>query len=204
MKLILPIANIVAVTNLMLKHGSGAEATLVPATAVSFKGEVDPKMLDQLREGLSDIFFEKATTKAPRVPSIPELYAMSWKTEYEGGTFTLDLNELDDLDFELDETGELQFAGVDVKALTFEPLAKGLVLFTGNAIVPTDKDGRGQLAALVRHTVKATFSKLTQKALAEPEGPQKDANPDQGKLPIEGVKEAPPTTDGQPIVPLVH
>lgn len=181
MKLAIPNASIRAVTNLMLSMGTGEDAQQVPATAVQIKGDVEPKALEQLRAGLADKFFEPAAG-GPRVPCIPELAALTWKTEYEGGTLVLDISELDDLDF--DAGDELRFTNVDAKDIVFEPLANGMVSFKVNAIVRTDQDGRGRLAALLKHNVAATFSKLTQQPLAEPEGPQDDANPDQGKLDI--------------------
>jgi hypothetical protein len=173
MKLVLAIAQVAAVTNLMLKHGSGEEATLVPGKCLSFRAQIEPHALDELREGLADIFFEK-TEKGPRVPSIPELDgAIGWKTEYESGTLKLDLSDLDDLDFE-DE--ELVLTGVNAKAITFTPLATGMVDFTVNAIVELDDpELRGKLDAILRHTVKATFLKLTQKPLAAPKTAGDDA-----------------------------
>lgn len=198
MKLALPLAQVVAVTNLMLRHGSGDEATLVPAKALTFRAEVHPEILDQLREGLTDKFFDAAVGKAPRVPSIPEIETLAWKTEYESGTLALDLTELDDLDFE-DE--HMTLSGVDAKDITFEPLATGMVAFKVNAIVTTDDaEERGKLDGLLRHTVRATFSKLTQKPLAEPKKPGDDsAQGDLLKQP-----ETPPTTDGEPITPLIQ
>lgn len=202
MKLHLPIANVVAVTNLMLKHGSGDDATLVPAKALTFRAEVAPEILEQFRAGLTDRFFDKAKDKEPRVPSIPELDgALGWGVEYESGTLRLDLSDLDDLDFE-DE--ELALGGVNAKDITFEPLRTGMVALKVNAIVETDDaELRGKLDALLRHTVKATFSKLTQKPLMEPEKPQDGPNPNQAELPIDD-KGVSATTDGQPITPLVH
>lgn len=180
MKLVLPIATVTAVPNLMLKMGTGEDASLVPGTCLCLRAEVTPEILDQLREGMSDDFFEKAGGKSPRVPRNPELGAQIWKTEYEGGTLALDLSELEDLDFEAEV---LTFGDVDAKAIGFEPLAKGMVEFSVNAIIKTDHEGRGQLAALLRHKFKVTFSKLTQKPLAEPKKPSDDAaNPNQGKL----------------------
>jgi hypothetical protein len=174
MKLSLPIAQVVAVTPLMLKHGNGEDASLVPATSLTFRGPIEPKQLEELREGLSDRFFEPASGKAPRVPAIPELDgAIGWKTEYEGFTLALDLSELEDLDFE-DEN--LTITGVDAKGISFEPLATGMVDFKINAIVQTDDvELRGKLNALLRHTVRATFSRLTQKPLAEPKKAGDDA-----------------------------
>jgi hypothetical protein len=200
MKLYLPIAKVVAVTNLMLNHGSGEEATLVPAKSITFRAEVEPKLLEEFRAGLADRFFDPVASKEPRVPAIPELEGpIGWKTEYESGTLRLDLRDLDDLDFE-DE--ELLLHGVNAKGITFEPLATGMVDLKVNAIVETDDaELRGKVDALLKHTLKATFSKLTQKPLMEPEGPQDGANPNQGQLPIDG---ATATTDGQPITPLVH
>lgn len=192
MKLSLAIAQVVAVTPLMLKHGSGEDATLVPATSLTFRAEVNPEQLVELREGLADKFFEAVAPKAPRVPSIPEIEgAIGWKTEYEDGTLRLDLSELEDLDFE-DE--EITIGGVDAKGITFEPMAKGMVDFKVNAIVRSDDaELRGKLNALLRHTVRATFSKLTQKPLAEPKKPSDDAaDPNQGKLPMEGDPVAAP------------
>lgn len=200
MKLQLPLADVSAVTNLMLKHGSGEDATQVPAKAITFRAEVAPEILDQLREGLADVFFEAVAAKAPRVPSIPELGAQVWKTEYERGTLALDLSDLDDLDF---EDLHLTLSGVDVKDITFEPLATGMVAFKANAVVETDdSETRGKLDAILRHTVKATFTKLTQKPLAEPKKAKDDAADGQGTL-IDD-KGAAVTTDGQPITPLVH
>jgi hypothetical protein len=152
MKLVLAIAQVAAVTNLMLKHGSGEDATLVPGKCLSFRAQI----------------------KAPRVPSIPELDgAIGWKTEYESGTLKLDLSELNDLDFEDDE---LVLTGVNAKAITFTPLATGMVDLTVNAIVELDDpELRGKLDAILRHTVKATFLKLTQKPLAAPKTAGDDA-----------------------------
>lgn len=182
MKLSFPICYITAVTNLMLKEGSGDDATHRPAKAITFRAEVSPSQLDELRDGLSNVFFEPAHDKAPRVPAIPELGVQHWKTEYEHGTLALDLSKLEDLDFE-DE--HLTLGGANVKDLEFEPLSTGMVSIKGNAVVETDDaELRGKLDGLLKHTVRATFSKLTQKPLAEPEGPQDDAN--QGRLPIDG------------------
>jgi hypothetical protein len=199
MKLYLPIANVTAVTNLMLKHGSGEGATQVPAKALTFRAEVAPEIIEQFRAGLTDRFFDQAADKAPRVPSIPELDGpIGWRTEYEHGTLKLDLSDLDDLDF---EDKHLTLGGVNAKDITFEPLATGMVALKVNAIVETDDaELRGKLDGILRHAVKATFSKLTQKPLAEPEGPQKDAN--QGELPIDDGSKA--TSDGEPITPLMH
>lgn len=187
MKLVLAIAEVVAVTNLMLRHGTGEDATLVPAKALTFRAKVQPSQLEELREGLADVFFEK-TEKAPRVPSLPEIDgAIGWKTEYESGTLRLDLSNLDDLDFD-DE--ELVLGGVDAKDITFEPLAAGMVDFKVNAIVKSDDpEMRGKLDALLRHTVSAEFSKLTQKPLAEPKKPKDDAS-GQGTLNIHDPRPA--------------
>jgi hypothetical protein len=174
MKLYLASANVVAVTNLMLSHGTGEDKTLVPAKALSFRAEIDPKLLDELREGLADLFFEPSNGKGPRVPSIPEIDgAIGWKTEYEGGTLKLDLGQLDDLDFD-DE--ELVCTGVDTKAISFEPLATGRAIFKCNAIVTSDDpEMRGKLDALLRHDLPVTFTKLTQKPLAAPKKAGDDA-----------------------------
>lgn len=199
MKLTLIVAHVAAVTNLMLKNGSGEEATLVPAKALTLRAEVEPKMLDELRANLADRFFDQPTEKgAPRVPSIPELDGpIGWKTEYEGATLALDLSELQDLDFE-DE--HLTLTGVNAKDITFQPLPTGMVDFKVNAIVETDEpEMRGKLDALLKHTVRATFSKLTQKPLIEPEKPGDDAASKQTKLGLE-----PPTKDGKPVEPLMH
>lgn len=181
MKLYLPIAQVTAVTPLMLKHGTGEDAGLEPATSITFRAEVDPKLLDELREGLADRFFEPVNGKGPRVLSVPEFEgAFGWKTEYEGSNLVLNLEDCDDLDFD-DE--ELVLAGVDAKGITFEPLAKGMVDFKVNAIVRSDDpELRGKLNGILRHTVKAVFSKLTQKPLAEPKKPKDDGAKDQGKL----------------------
>lgn len=192
MKLVLPLAYIGAVTNLMLSHGTGEDATLVPATAVKLEADVDPKILDELREGLRNTFFDD---NKPAVPKIPELEAMAWKTEYEGGTLSFDISDTEDLDFEADDD-RLVYLGVDVKAITFEPLATGLVAFKCNAIVRSDEAGRGRLAALLKHNVKATFSKLSQKPLAEPKKPSDDAAPSPQQELV--------TADGKPITPLMH
>lgn len=188
MKLVFPAAFISAVTNLMLKHGSGDGATLVPATALKLKGQVDPKMLNELREGLRDKFFDD---NKPAVPTIPELAALGWKTEYEGGTLALGLGDTEDLDFD-DES--LVLMGVDAKDIIFEPLATGMCDLEVNAIVQADTETRGKLTSLARHTVKATFSKLTQKPLAEPKKPSDDAADD---------RQRPLTADGEAIVPLL-
>ncbi len=192
MKIVLAIAEVVAVTNLMLKHGTGEDATLVPAKALTFRAKVPPVVLEQLREGLTDRFFEPAPEKAPRVPSLPELDgAIGWKTEFESGTLRLDLSNLDDLDFD-DE--ELVLSGVDAKDITFEPLATGMVDFKVNAIVKSDDpEMRGKLDALLRHTVSASFSKLTQKPLAEPKKAKEDAST-QASLPIGQAQEPAATT----------
>lgn len=180
MKLTIEVAMVAAVTPLMLKHGSGEDATLVPASSLTLKGEVAPKQLEELREGLSDIFFEK-NEKGPRVPSLPELGAQSWQTEFEDGTLKLDLEDLEDLDFE-DE--ELAMSGVELKSIAFEPLKTGRVDFSCNAIVRTDDaELRGKLNALLRHKVGVSFSKLTQKPLAAPKKPSDDAaSANQGNL----------------------
>jgi len=182
MKLAMPLAYVGAVTNLMLNHGSGEDAELVPAKALQLRAEVSPEILDQLREGLADKFFEAAVPKAPRVPSIPELEVMNWKTEYERGTLAINLADTDGLAFD-DE--DITLTGVTVKSITFEPLATGMVDFKVSAIVETDEETGGKLAALLKHTVKATFSKLTQKPLAAPDKPKDDAaDANQGKLDI--------------------
>lgn len=180
MKLVLPIASVTAVPNLMLRQGSGEDSILVPATCLCLRAEVTPEILDQLREGMADDFFEKGVGKAPRVPRNPELGMQTWKTEYQGGAAALDLSELEDLDFEAEV---LTFTDVDAKAICWENLTKGVVDLQMNAIIKTDHEGRGQLAALLKHKFKVTFSKLTQKPLAEPKKPSDDAaNPNQGKL----------------------
>lgn len=171
MKLALPIAYIRAVTNLMLNEGEDQ----VPAIALSIESEVLPAILDELREGLFGKFFDVVSDKAPAVPSIPELSALSWKTEYERGTLKLDLEETEGLAFQ-DEL--LEHGGVDVKAITFEPLPTGMLQFKCTAIVRADEEGRGKLTALLKHNVKATFTKLTQKPLAEPKRPKDDAAED--------------------------
>lgn len=173
MKLALPDAYVPAVTNLMLNEGDD----LVPASCIKLEAELDPKALEELRPGLRDKFFEQGTK--PAIPSIPELAALSWKTEYEKGDLVLDLSETDGLDF---KDTELRYAGVDVKAIEFEPLATGLVAFKANAIIRTDEKGRGKLTALVKHNVKATFSKLTQKVIEEEIQETEDDN--QGELEI--------------------
>lgn len=186
MKLAIEIALVAAVTPLMLKHGSGEDASLVPATSLSLKGEISPKQLEELREGLADLFFEPSE-KGPRVPSMPELGAQTWKTEYQDGTLKLDLEDLDDLDFE-DE--EIAISGVELKAISFEPLTTGKVDFSCNAIVrDTDADLRGKLNALLRHKVGVSFSKLTQKPLAAPKKPADDSSAHQAPLP--GTEPAP-------------
>lgn len=201
MKLYFPAAYIPAVTNLMLKMGTGEDASLVPAMALSITAEVNPKMLDQLREGLSDVFFEPASEKAPtapRVPSLPELAALQWKTEYEC-TLVLDISELNDLDFEAER---LTFTGVEAKAISFEPLATGGVAMKLQVNVRADQEGRGQLSALLKHEVRVTLSKLSQKPLIEPDKPKDDAAKNQGRLPIgDGSTQ---TSDGEPITPLRH
>lgn len=182
MKLYLPIAEVTAVTPLMLKMGTGEDATLEPATSLTLRAEVHPEVLDELREGLSDRFFEKGDGKSPRVPCIPELDgALGWKSEYEAGTLKLDLSDLEDLDFE-DE--ELTIGGVDAKGITFEPLPKGMLDFKVNAIIRSDDvELRGKLNGLLRHTLKATFLKMTQKPLAAPKAPKDDAASRQPALP---------------------
>lgn len=181
MKIVLPIATVAAVTPLMLKHGSGEEATLVPAKSITFKAEVQPVTLNELREGLDERFFEAASEKGPRVPALPELDgAIGWRTEYEGGTLRLDLSQLEDLDFD-DE--ELVLAGVEVNSITFEPLATGMVAWRMNAIVTSDDpEVRGKIDGLLRHTVSAEFTKLTQRPLAEPKKPKDDMANKQGEL----------------------
>lgn len=170
MKLNLPNAYIKAVTNLMLKMGTGDAATLVPATAISMEDEVAPGILEELREGLRGKFFDME--QRPPVPSIPELAALTWRTEYEGGVLVFDLEGCEDLDFEV-KGDTLEMKGVDVKSITFEPTATGRVAWHCTAIVRSDQKERGYLTALVKHNVKATFTKLTQKPLEPPE-PQPD------------------------------
>lgn len=176
MKIVLAVAYVSAVTNLMLSHGED----LVPAIALKLQAEVEPKLLEELRAGLTEKFFEAAVGDAPRVPCIPELAALTWKTEYEKGTLTLGLTETEGLAFKEEE---LRFTGVDTKAISFEPLATGRLAFECNAIIRADEDGRGKLTALLKHNVKATFSKLTQKPLAEPKKPADDAASTQQVLP---------------------
>lgn len=174
MKLVLSIANVVAVTPLMLKHGTGDEAALEPATALTLRADTPPSILEELREGLADKFFEPAE-KGPRVPCIPELAgALGWKTEFESATLKLDLSNCEDLDFS-DE--ELVIAGTELKGIEFEPLSTGMVGFKCNAIIRSDDpELRGKLNGLLRHTVSATFTKLTQKPLAEPKKAKDDAS----------------------------
>jgi hypothetical protein len=181
MKLTLIVANIAAVTPLMLKKGSGDAATQVPAKALTIKAEVAPELLNELRDGLADKFFEPPTKDAPRVPCIPEIEgAIAWKTEYESGTLALDLSQLEDLDF---EDKHLTLHGVSAKDIAFEPLPSGMVAFKVNAVFETDDaELRGKLDGLLRHVVRATFSKLTQKPLIKPEGPQDDAASRQQEL----------------------
>lgn len=176
MKIVLAVAYVSAVTNLMLSHGED----LVPAIALKLQAEVDPALLEELRAGLTEKFFEPAVGDAPRVPCIPELAALTWKTEYEKGAILLDLSETDGLAFEEDE---LKFTSVDTKAITFEPLAKGRLAFECNVIIRADEDGRGKLTALLKHNVKATITKLTQKPLAEPKKPADDAASKQQVIP---------------------
>jgi hypothetical protein len=169
MKLILPLAYIPAVPNLMLNEGDD----LVPAICVKFEAEVAPEILDELRPGMAAVFFERpAGDKAPAIPKMPELAALGWRTEYEHGRLEIDLSDTDGLAF---GDAELACSGVDVKAIEFEPLATGLVAFKANAIIRGDEELRGKITALLKHTVRATFSKLTQKPLAEPEKPKDDA-----------------------------
>lgn len=181
MKLYLANALVVAVTPLMLKHGSGEDATLVPATALTFSAQVPPKQLDELRAGLSDRFYEPEQPKLPRVLSVPEIDgAIGWKTEYQSGTLKLDLEQLEDLDFDDDE---LVVSGVNAKGITFEPLATGMVDFKVNGIVTSDDpELRGKLNGLLRHKLPVTFTKLTQMPLAEPKKPKDDASSGQGTL----------------------
>jgi hypothetical protein len=186
MKLLLAIANITAVTPLMLKMGTGDDATQVPATSITFRGEVEPTLLDELRPGLSDFFFSKQSDNSPRVPLLPELVgALGWKTEYESGLLALDLSALEDLDFD-DEN--LAIPGVEVKGITFEPQANGMCDFKMNAIVKSEPKLRGKLNGLLRHTLRATFSKLTQKPLIEAPKPSDDAASAQTQLGLEPPK----------------
>lgn len=182
MKLELPIAYVAAVTNLMLSEGDD----LVPAQALKLEAEVEPALLEELREGLTARFFEQPGEGAQAIPSVPELAALGWKTEYEKGTLTLDLSETEGLAFE-DE--KLKFTGVDVKAIEFEPLATGMLSFKANAIVRANEEARGKLTALLKHDVRATFTKLTQKPLAEPKKPKDDMANSQGQLEM-GEREA--------------
>lgn len=169
MKLVFPLAYVAAVTNLMLAEGEDQ----VPAQALKIEAEVAPELLNQLRDGLADVFFERpAGDKAPAIPRVPELAALSWRTEYEKGRLELDLEDTEGLAF---TDQQLAFQGVDVKAIEFEPLATGMVAIKANAIIRGDEEQRGKVTALLKHTVKATFTKLTQKPLAEPEKPQDDA-----------------------------
>lgn len=168
MKLVLPVAYVAAVTNLMLNVGED----LVPATALKLEAEVDPRFLEELRIGLFGKFFDEPAKEAPAVPSIPELATLVWKTEYEKGTLTLFLGDTQGLAF---EDPELRHPGVDVKAIEFEPLATGRLSFRATAIIRADEEGRGKLSALLKHEVRATFSKLTQKPLLEPKKPADDA-----------------------------
>lgn len=165
MKLEFAAAYIGAVTNLMLKHGSGDNAQLVPATAVKIESEILPVQLEELRAGLRDKFFEPGSE--PGIPSLPELGALIWKTEYAGGTIAFGLDELKDLDFEVKD-GALLFHGANLKDIEFEPLAKGTAAFNANVIIKTDGVGRGQLAALLKHKVKATFTLASQQPLDAP------------------------------------
>lgn len=173
MKLTFPLAYIGAVTNLMLTEGDDQ----VPAQAIKIEAEVVPALLDQLREGLADVFFEQpAGEKAPAIRKIPEIGSIAWKTEYERGRLELDLSETEGLAF-TDERLEFQGVDMDVKSieLSAPDLAEGIVAITLNAIVKGDEEQRGKVTALLKHTVKATFSKLTQKALAEPKTAGDDA-----------------------------
>lgn len=177
MKLVFPLAYVAAITNLMLSEGDD----LVPAQAVKLEAEVHPDLLNELREGLPDVFFDKpAGDKAPAVPRLPELAALTWRTEYEQGRIELDLSDTEGLAF---EDREIACQGVDVKAIEFEPLATGMVSIKANAILRGDEEQRGKITALLKHTVRATFSKLTQKPLAEPKRAKDDAaNANQGEL----------------------
>jgi hypothetical protein len=169
MKLVFPLAYVKAVTNLMLSEGDDQ----VPAQSLTIEAEVVPSTIDELRDKLSEVFFDMvAGDKAPAVPRLPELAALCWRTEYENGRLELDLTDTEGLAF---SDQRLEFQGVDVKAIEFEPLATGMVAIKANAIIRGDEDQRGKLTALLKHTVMATFSKLTQKPLMEPEQPKDDA-----------------------------
>lgn len=208
MKLLLVSATVTAVTNLMLKHGSGEDARLVPATSLSLKAEVPPALLDELREGLANVFFEKqaAGSSAPRVPCLPELDTLSWKTEYQEAVLTVDVEAIaDELDFEVPESGKLRFGDTEVKSITFAPSPKGAVDFTCNVIVRGDAEDRGRLTALQRHKAGITLEQLSQKPLAQPKKPADDAakaDDRQPGLPL--ADGAGITADKAPITPLVH
>lgn len=184
MKLSANDALVVAVTNLGENHGE----EIVPATSIKLRFRMVPRLLNQFSRHLPTMIFDEQ-----QVPRVPELGSLHWKPEYEKAAFSI--------------AGQ-QFTKADVKKISFWATDGFMVEVELSVKVNADEDGRGVLTGLVKQEVIFALEKMTQKRIEDAaEPPVGGEKKDESQPPLPGTeaeKEKAPTTDGKPIVPLVH
>jgi len=152
MKIVISKALVAAVTNIAEIHGE----VIVPANALKLEGAVPVDILDEFSTALKGMLFKDD------IPRIPEIGMMQWHTEYENASMAI---------------GGMKFNNVEVSKITFSPEPGFYVSLVLTVKVHADEERAGKLAALLKHTVKVTLEKMTQKAIQEVEDPEAAQQP---------------------------
>lgn len=180
MKLVLPNAEVVSVTNGKEYHGE----EIVPCHDVKLRAQCSAEILEEFKEGLG-----KRCHNKEGIPLDPEIGPMAWLPQYENATMKI---------------STLSFVKTELKKIFITAAAGNLVDIELVARVKCDDDKAGRLGHLVGLEKTATFEKMTQKEINTEEGEgEGEEGEDQEGLPgVEGKKgQSKVPSDLQPLLP---
>lgn len=161
MKLVLPNAEVVSVTNGKEYHGEA----IVPCHDVKLRAQCPADILEEFKEGLGKRCFDKNG-----IPLDPEIGPMGWIPQYENSTMKI---------------STLSFVKAEIKKIFLTAMPGNLVDVELIARVKCDDDKAGRLGHLVGLEKTATFEKLTQKEIPTDDGEDGEGkgNGKQGEIP---------------------
>lgn len=134
---------------------------------IKFIADVSPEQLDEL-----DPEIRARLCDDQGAPRILQLGRCEWRLQYEKGDMNMGGNKVGD---------------TQLRDLTFEAKPEGLWEVRGTARCNPDKELTGEIAFLIKQTVRLSFLKMTQMPLikAGDGEPEEEADDSQGELKIQ-------------------